>query len=127
MAGLVPGGRHGGRGSYQHQQTFFGNVDVTDPTHAFISDEYNELLQSNHWPAVLAMRDAPNRNNGFQQAVQQGGQQGGGGHPHQIAGVGTEDQNNGSNQQQQQQQQQPIPDRGSQNGSGFGSGAYRNN
>ena len=73
------------------------------------------------------MRDARNRNNGVQQGGQQGVQQGSGGHPRQIAAVGTEDQNNGSNQQQQQQQQQPIPDQGSQNGSGFGSGAYRNN
>ena len=31
------------------------------------------------------------------------------------------------NSQQNQQHQQPIPERGSQNGSGFGSSAYRNN
>ena len=85
------GGRHGGRGGHQQQQRFFGNVDVTDPTRTFTADEYNELLQNNHWFAVLAMRS------------------------------------NQRQQQQQQQQQQPTPDRGSQNGSGFGSGAYCNN
>ena len=122
------GHHHGGNGrggngrccGYHNRPRYLGNVDITDPTRTFTDDEYSELQENNHWSIIIALRDQH----------RSGGSNGQNNPPPcQVVGVVIPSQMSPitDNSQQNQQHQQPIPERGSQNGSGFGSSAYRNN